>query len=226
MKIELRSKYLSRPRYNRYLIATANRKDRAKRLYNANIRFAQAFHPLLSQFEVILRNSLNTVLSAHFRDNDWIINQKNGFMRDNSLRNSNYFLKSSVQKTEMKLQRRGFPITSGKIISDQTFGFWIALFLSHHYSLIGGQSIHIFPHKPAHENRASINNKLDKIKDFRNRVNHCEPICFNGHKIDCSDALNIRTTIYTLVEWIDPNLIPFFEDMDNIQRKADQILKI
>ncbi|MFM2227780.1 MAG: hypothetical protein RL664_1123 [Bacteroidota bacterium] len=226
MKIELRSKYLSRPRYNRFLIATANKKDRAKRLYNANIRLAQAFHPLLSQFEVILRNSLNTVLYAHFRDTDWIINQKNGFMGDNSLRNSNYFLKSSVQKTEMKLQRRGIPITSGKIISDQTFGFWIALFLSHHYSLIGGKSIHIFPHKPAHENRASIYDKLDKIKDFRNRVNHCEPICFNGQTIDCSDALKIRATIYTLVEWIDPNLIPFFEDIDNIQSKADQILKI
>jgi hypothetical protein len=59
MKIELRGKYLSRPRYNRYLKATANNKDRAKRLYNANIRLAQAFHPLLSQFEVVLVILLN-----------------------------------------------------------------------------------------------------------------------------------------------------------------------
>jgi hypothetical protein len=226
MKIELRGKYLSRPRYNRYLTAASNSKDRAKRLYNANIRLAQAFHPILSQFEVVLRNSLNTVLSAHFTDSDWIINQKNGFMRDYSLQNSHYFLKSCVQKTESKLQRRGIPITSGKIISDQTFGFWLAFFLSHHYSLVGGQPIHIFPHKPAHENRASIYAKLDKIKDFRNRVNHCEPICFVGSNIDCNEALNIRTTIYSLIEWIDPNLLPFFEDIDNIQSKANQIMQI
>ena len=69
-------------------------------------------------------------------------------------------------------------------------------------------------------------NSVDKIKDFRNRVNHCEPICFVGHNIDCNEALNIRTTIYALIEWIDPNLIPFFEDIENIQSKANQIMQI
>jgi hypothetical protein len=103
MKIELRNKYFSRPRYNRYLNAAGNNREKAKRLYNANIRLAQAFHPILSQFEVILRNSLNIILSTHFADPDWIINQKTGFMRDNSLRNSHYFLRSCVQKTETKL---------------------------------------------------------------------------------------------------------------------------
>lgn len=58
MKSDLRYKYLSRPRYNRYLIATGNDISRAKRLYNANIRLAQAFHPAITQFEVVLRNSL------------------------------------------------------------------------------------------------------------------------------------------------------------------------
>lgn len=226
MKIELRCKYLSRTRYNRYLAATANNSKRAKRLYSANIRLAQAFHPVLSQFEVVLRNSLNNVLAAHFSDADWIINQKTGFMRDHTLRPSNYFLTTCVQKTETKLARRSIPITSGKIISDQTFGFWLAFFLPHHYLLVGGQPIHIFPNKPESENRASIYAKLDSIKDFRNRVNHCEPICFLGHSIDCSEALKIRTTIYHLIEWMDPKLIPFFKGIDNIRSKTAQILNI
>ncbi len=226
MKIELRGKYLSRPRYNRYLNATSNNGNRAKRLYTANIRLAQAFHPILSQFEVVLRNSLNIKLAGHFTDSDWIINQKNGFMRDVSLRSSHYFFKTCVQKTENKLSRRSIPITSGKIISDQTFGFWIAFFLAHHYSLVGGQPIHIFSNKPTSENRASIYNKLDKIKDFRNRVNHCEPICFVGHNIDCAYALEVRNTIYNLIEWIDPSLIPFFKTIDSIQSKTTQIMNI
>jgi hypothetical protein len=223
MKIELRNKYLSRPRYNRYLNATGNNNDRARKLYNANIRLAQAFHPILSQFEVVLRNSLNLKLTAHFTDPDWIINQKTGFMRDNSLRTSHFFLKNCVQKTETKLLRRTIPITSGKIISDQTFGFWIAFFLSHHYSLVNGQPIHIFVNKPTSENRASIYNKLDDIKNFRNRVNHCEPLCFTGHSIDCTIALDIRTKLYNLIEWIDPNLVPFFKSIDNIENKTNQI---
>jgi len=226
MRNELRNKYLSRPRYNRYLNATANDKDRAKRLYNANIRLAQATHPILTQFEVVLRNSLNHQLSSHFVDNDWIINQKNGFMRNNTLRRSNYFLKRSITKTENNLNNRGIPITSGKIISDQTFGFWIALFLRHHYSLIGGQPLHVFIHKPTTEGRASMYSKLDAIRKFRNRVNHCEPICFNGNNIDCSEVINIRTKLYDLIRWIEPDLVPFFESIDNIQNKIDNIYRI
>lgn len=226
MKKDLRYTYLSRPRYNRYLVATSNDNERAKKLYNANIRLAQSFHPILSQFEVVLRNSLNLKLSTHFGDIDWIINQKSGFMRHNSLKNSNFFLKTSIHKTENKLNRRRIPITSGKIISDQTFGFWIAFFLSHHYALVGGQPIHIFAHKPPFEDRASIYSKLDEIRSFRNRVNHCEPICFLGNHIDCSEALEIRTKLFNLIEWIDPALIPFFEKIDNIQSKVDNIMRI
>ncbi|MHB1278530.1 MAG: Abi family protein [Bacteroidia bacterium] len=226
MKLELRNKYLSRPRYNRYLVATANSHVRAKKLYNANIRLAQAFHPILSQFEVVLRNSLNIILSAHFADADWIINQKTGFMRDPSLRRSHFFLKSCVLKAEGKLTRRSIPITGGKIISDQTFGFWIAFFLPHHYSLVGGQPIHAFAHKPSTENRASIYDKLDDIKKFRNRVNHCEPLCFAGGSIDCATAIEIRNKLYELLEWIDPDMVPFFESIDNIRNKIDNIMRI
>lgn len=226
MKKDLRYKYLSRPRYNRYLIATANNTIRAKKLYNANIRLAQAFHPLLSQFEVILRNALSLKMAVHFADADWIINQKSGFMSDRSLSHSHYFLKSSIRKTEVSLARRSIPITSGKIISDQNFGFWLAFFLPHHYTLVGGQPIYIFPNKPAIEDRASLYAKLDDIRNFRNRVNHCEPICFHGHAIDCTEAIEIRTKLYNLIQWIDPQLVTFLQSMDNTQSKIDQIMNI
>lgn len=226
MNTQLRNTYLSRPRYNRYLMATANNKIRAQRLYNANIRLAQAFHPVLTQFEVVIRNSINIKLSGYFSDPDWIITQKTGFMANPSLGTSRFFLKTSVQKTENKLARRSIPITSGKIISDQTFGFWLAFFLAHHYSLVGGQPIHIFAHKPAIEDRASIYSKLDEIKNFRNRVNHCEPLCFIGHVISCNDAIRVRTLLYDLIEWIDPELVPFFRKIDNILNVVAKINRI
>lgn len=226
MKINLRHKYLSRSRYNRYLYATHNHKEKAKRLYNANIRLAQAFHPLLTQFEVILRNSLSNILAAHFIDPDWIINQKNGFMSNPSLGQSRYYLKECIIKSERKFNRRNTTITNGKLLADQTFGFWIALFLPHHYSLLNGKPIQIFPHKPTNENRASIHAKLEKIKDFRNRVNHCEPICFNGQHIDCTEARDIKQILYHLIKWIDPELVPFFTAIDNINNKTNQIHNI
>ena len=225
MKLVLRNRYLSGPRYNRYLIATGNNRDRARKLYKANIRLAQSFHPLLSQFEVILRNSLNMILSSYFTDADWIIHQKNGFMRDLTL-GPQFYLRNAVQKTEGKLRRRSIPATSSKIIADQTLGFWTSFFLPHHYSLVAGQPIHVFPYKPATENRASILAKLDDIQRFRNRVNHCEPLCFNGHHINCSEALRVRTRIYDLVSWINPELVSFLEEIDNIVIKTNYIMTI
>jgi hypothetical protein len=226
MREELRFKFLSKPRYTRYLNGTQYNKAKANRLYIANIRLAQAFHPLLSQFEVVFRNSINLNLALNFGDSDWIINQKTGIMQDASLKTSQYFLRTCVQKTENKLKRRSIPITSGKIISDQTFGFWLSFLLPHHYILVKGQPIHIFVNKPILENRASIYSKLDEIRKFRNRVNHCEPICFVDENIDCSYALKIRDKIYSLIEWIDPKLLPFFESIDNIQNKASRIMSI
>jgi hypothetical protein len=226
MKIALRDKYLSRQRFNRYLLAAGNHNTRAKKLYAANIRLAQAFHPILSQFEVVLKNSLNTVLTTHFADHDWIINQKTGFMRHPSLATSNYFLKTCVQKTEHKLQRRATPITAGKIISDQTFGFWLAFFVPHHYTLVHGQPIYAFPHKPAAENRATIHHKLEDIKSFRNRMNHCEPLCFNGNNIDCTYALNVRAALYDLINWMEPDLVPYFQSIDTVNTKTTQITLI
>ena len=37
-------------------------------LFFANVKIAQAFHPLLSSFEVILRNQLHYALACHFSD--------------------------------------------------------------------------------------------------------------------------------------------------------------
>lgn len=226
MRTNLRYTYLSRPRYNRYLHATSNNRNRAKRLYNANMKLAQAFHPILSQFEVIFRNALSHKMEVHFSDKDWIINQKTGFMNHPSLRTSHHFLKKSVKKTEDKLTRKSITITSGKIIADQSFGFWVSFLAPHHYALIRGQAIYVFPHKPRTENRASIYSKLADILEFRNRVNHCEPICFNGTTINCNDAMNIRTKLYDLVSWIDPDLVSFLSSLDNIQTKINQLMNI
>ncbi len=226
MKVILRNKFLSLQRFNRYLIASGNDNQRAKRLYAANIKLAQAFHPLLSQFEVILRNALNNHLSRYFSDPEWIINQATGFMSHSSLARSRFYLRTCVQKTENDLLRRGIPITAGKIISDQTFGFLLAFFVPHHYALVHGQSIYVFPYRPITENRSSIHNKLDIVKNYRNRMNHCEPLCFRGNAIDCAEALAVRSAVYDLVTWIEPDLISYFESIDNIRGKINQIMRI
>ncbi len=225
MRLNLRNQYFSQPRYKKYLISTGNDTNRAKKLYLANIRLAQAFHPILSQFEVILRNTLNNHLSEHFGTSNWIRTQKNRFMNDPSL-TPRPFLKGQVLRSEERLRRNHIAITSGKLIADQTLGFWIALFSRPHYRLLLGKPIQIFPYKPTVENRASIHQKLQKIRDFRNRVNHCEPICFNRNTIDCDEALEIKTLIFNIVSWINPSISPFLTKLDNVNNKVAYIHQI
>lgn len=76
----------------------------------------------------------------------------------------------------------------------------------HHYRLIGGIVIHGFPNKPAHINRSFLNQKLNRVREFRNRIYHNEPICFNGTNIDFSEAISIKHEIYELLSWMDTDL--------------------
>lgn len=220
--------FLSAPRIGRYLAATGSDQARADLLYRTNLEIAQAFHPLLGVLEVILRNQINTVLSSHFNDSNWIINQKTGFMADPSLKHRDYrtgkfivndFLKHSVEKSEMRFGRLRVPVTSGKIISDQSLGFWTDFFEVHHYKLLLGRPIKIFGHLASGNGRKEVSDRLTKIRQFRNRINHNEPICFNQNNIDFNYVVEIYNAIIEILQWIDPEICGWIKDIDVVNFK-------
>ena len=99
MEYEKLEEYISKARLDRYLVSCGNSKDRAKKLYEANIMVAQSFYPILNLFEIFLRNSINEKLATHFNDDAWIINEKAGFMNDVSLA-PKYWVKNQVVNAE------------------------------------------------------------------------------------------------------------------------------
>ena len=229
MRFEKVQKHLSQARINRYLIATANDSNRAIKLYKHNLRVSQSFLPLLSLLEVVVRNKINAILTDYFNDNDWIINQKNGFMSHPSLSyihpvskklQENHFLKNSVLKSESKLKKQKLPISSGKIISDQSFGFWTELFELTFYKILKGRPIQIFTNLPSNTSRIDILHRLNKIKNFRNRISHNEPICFSNTNIDFTEAMDVHDTIIEIFNWIDPELKQFISDTDTVILKV------
>ena len=215
--------FVSQPRLQRFLIATGNSKTKAQQLYRINLRVSQAFYPILNLFEICLRNSVNYQIAVHFTNPNWILTEKNGFMSDNSLISSQFHLKNSVNKAENTIRRKGGTVSSGKVLAEQTFGFWTSLFETHHYRLIGGAVIHCFPNKPSNINRSSISQKLNKIRAFRNRVYHNEPICFRGNNIDFSSAEDIRDYIFEMLRWIDSDLEAYAEYFNGISSKINQV---
>lgn len=225
MKYDKLEKYVSEPRLKRYYTSCNNSKSKAQKLYRKNLLVSKSFYPVLNLFEIFLRNVIDTQLIKHFSDKDWIINQKTGFMSNKSLKSSKYFLRESVNSAEKKLKKgisSSSVITSGKIISELSFGFWSGLFYRHHYKLLSGDIIHCFPNKPKYVNRKYIEKELNKIRSFRNRIYHNEPICFNGSAINFNQAQSIKKNIYDFLEWIDPDLVDFIRKFDNI----DMTLKL
>lgn len=225
MKFKNFAQFFSTSRINRYLIATGNSNKNAIKLYKNTLKIAQSFHPLLGVLEVVLRNQINNMLIVHFADNDWIINQKKGFMIDPSLtfiykktgkKRTNDFLLREVKKAEMRFHKSGTPITSGKIIAEQTLAFWTDLFEVHNYKLLKGKPIQIFKTLPAGFGRKEVNDELTKIRQFRNRVNHNEPICFLLNTIDFNITKEVHQSILNVLSWIDPELIKWIKELDTV----------
>ena len=215
--------YVSEPRLNRFLVACNDSSVKAEKLYSINLKVAQAAYPLLNLFEIFLRNAINAEISYYFNDPDWIINQQSGFMSNTSLSKSNFFIKKSVVQAQSIIQRKGGTATAGKIIAEQSFGFWTSLFEPHHFRLIGGAPLKCFTKKPPHVNRSILATKLDEVRSFRNRVYHNEPICFSGAQINFSGTNAIMQDIYDMLNWMDPELTVFVSQFDEVERQFREL---
>ena len=202
MKYKKVVRLYSNSRVAKYYRATNRNKNKAVMLYFANMKIAQAFHPLLSSFEVILRNQLHYALAHHFSDGNWIINQKTGFMIAPSLTYTNkrtkkkvtndYILKE-VLKAEKKIADRGVRVTTGRVIAEQTLGYYSPGF-----------------------GRKEINDIIVQVRELRNRINHNEPICFVNRKCDFSYVKGMYTIISDFLTWIDPEIMPSLKEVDKV----------
>ncbi len=213
MKYEKLEYYISSRRLERYYIACKYSKTNTKKLYSVNMKLSQAFYPVLSMLEIFLRNSINNILTAHFSDQNWIINQKTGFMSDSSLA-PRYTIRESIYLAENKIIKRGDKITSGKIIAEQSLGFWISLFYKNHYRLLKGVIIKCFPLKEPSVGRHDIFQSLDRIRKFRNRVYHNEPICFDNKSISFKYPELIKNEIYKVIAWMNLDLVSYLKEFD------------
>lgn len=225
-------------RVSRYQKAANGNKKKAMAMYYANARVAQTFQPLISFFEVVLRNQLHYALAHHFNDVQWLVNQKSGFMSDPSLTHRvkktgkvkvNDFLKSEVERSERTLVGKKRNVTAGRVIAELNFGFWNSLYETHHYALLKGVPCTIFKTLPAGVGRKEVNQMVKQIRDLRNRISHNEPLCFNEKVYDMTYAREMYVMIRDFLNWIDPQIVTSLckERLDHVEaeiKKAEKIM--
>ncbi len=138
----------------------------------------------------------------------------------------NDFIKREVEKAENRILKTNSKITSGKIIAEQSLGFWTDFFEVHNYKLLKGKPIQIFKYLPSGYGRKEVNELLNNIRRFRNRINHNEPICFKEDNIDFSNTILVYNSIIKILSWINPDIISFISDIDTVIKNIKQTEKL
>lgn len=82
--------------------------------------------------------------------------------------------------------------------------------------ILKGRPIKLFKNLPSGYGRTEILNELSKVRQFRNRINHNEAICFVGVAIDFSNTIAVYHSILNLLQWINPELIAWIKDIDKV----------
>jgi hypothetical protein len=223
MQYEDFEKILSHARLSRFLKACNGDKQKALKLYRLNIELSQNFYAILSMFEVALRNAIDVHYSNHFNDKEWLKNQciGKGFLNDNAFQTGRF---KSKKKVDSAIRELGVRYTHDRVIASLSFGFWVNLFAPIQFRL-AGQNLHkIFPNRPKGTLPKLIFNELNTILDFRNRVAHHEPICFNGSQsINLTNVVNTYTSIIELTQWLGIDNVRFLKDLDNTNQIISEI---
>ena len=219
MDFKTSQKLYSGARIGKYSRACAGNKHMTMQLYRYNLRLCQRFYGVLSLFEVILRNAVNEHYLSYYSDSDWIVNQAN-----NGKLLAHY--KDEIKQTEADYKKRGI-YNNDKMVSSLTFGFWTYLFTKKNYKKGGKTLLKIFPNKAKGKNQADIYLDLTHIREFRNRIAHHEPICFDGSgNISTVFARKHYQLICDYISYFGQNpdkVIGWAEKPDDVLKKVDSI---
>jgi hypothetical protein len=160
-------------RLSRYRAACGGNTRKAMTLYRYNMKLCQKYYAILNIFEIILRNAIDRHFRTYFNDSNWIVHQlQTGGMLAYSPK------RSEALKYIGDLTKKG-KLTPDKVVSAQSFGFWTYLFNKIPFNAGGKKILDIFPNKQLGLGQKAVYNELQDIKQFRNRIAHHEPICFD-----------------------------------------------
>lgn len=206
--------FFSAERMGRYLHACSEHMDVAIKLYKYNIKASQALYPILSIFEVSLRNALDRAICKFFNDKDWLITQRANFAYhplmvyenwDGVKRPDKYFGKKIAQMENLLLSRNT-PVTHGKLLSEMNFGFWLKFFDTNAVRVLQGAPLNALINKPT-KNLTAIQQHFRSVRSLRNRIAHNESICFNkSGKICLENMANHESKIVEALGWLNTDL--------------------
>ena len=113
------------------------------------------------------------------------------------------------------------------MVASLSFGFWTYLFTKRNYRIGGKTLLQIFPNKKKGLSQADIYKELTEIREFRNRIAHHEPVCFDkGPVISTKHARYIYGLIKEYIKYLgyDANkVLKIVEKPDRVLNEIERI---
>ena len=221
MKYQEFEQLLSPARIGRFARAMNHDRQKTILLYRYNIYLSQRMFGVMHIFEIALRNKIDAHYRAHFQQTDWLFQQSRAGGAFHGLRSA-----SIIEAHYQKLLARN-QYTHDRLISELSFGFWTTLFDRSPFRA-GGQKIHtIFTDRPVGINQRRINNELDKIRQFRNRIAHHQPLCFNANdEVDLSYPEERYRLILQYTHWLGYGQSTIYHGLDQLHPIFTKIEKL
>ncbi len=196
MEIQAIERIISKERLGPYLKYHSGDFEKAVAHYKANIEISETFYPMLSILEIALRNNLDFQLKRKFNDDNWFENPE--FIKIVSR-----FQIDRVSEARNNIFREKKTITTGKIISELSFGFWTSLLDSKFEKTLWKNIRLAFPNCPKSiRKRKTMSSKFNGIRKFRNRIFHHESVTWN-----ITALKNYKSEIIEGIDWLDKNLL-------------------
>lgn len=194
-------KWLSAPRYRRYLAVAGGDHALAMETYLWNSRVAAAGIADVGHLEVAVRNAYDRELMHRYPD--WTIDTQSPLFR----------LEQGVQRARAQQRRRNQTSlariadarrglssapTHAEVVAALTFGFWSNLTVGERTSTLWNPMLHrAFPKGTA---RSRVHDLVARVVKFRNRLAHNEPVF--STRTGLEDRL---VEVRELFELIDPH---------------------
>lgn len=205
---------ISEERFIPYLNYHKNELSKAIAHYKSNILISESFYPLLAVLEIGLRNSIDYQLTKRFNDKEWYDNK-------DFVKIATRFQIDRISQARTNIYSEKKEITSGRIISELSFGFWTSLFDTKFEMTLWKNLRLAFPNCPKNiRKRKTMSSKFNGIRKLRNRIFHHEAITWN------LDVLNsYKNDIIQGIEWLNKDLLEWIVELNHVEETISKFRK-
>jgi hypothetical protein len=198
---------LSEKRLSTYYSLFPDDKPRAIQYYQLNTQISESLYPLLSNFEVVLRNSIHNSFNFHYKTDNWYALITYPELAD------------QIRIGKQKILASHNHVTTDKLIAELTLGFWTSLLNKQYAKDFWKPMMHAFPlinNQQKHRDKIAF--KLNQIRKFRNRIFHYEPVCNNLSALSTN-----HSNILEVLHWINADIVSWTQQIDRFDGLYKQV---